>query len=93
MGGIDGCGLVLERHDRRRRAYHFSYDAFRKSAASLLAAQGLPATSRGGHITIQEAVLGNSAHQCETSGRSVAFAAPQQLRPSAPSRLARHPTT
>ncbi len=38
-------------------AYQLAYDAFRKSAASLLAVQGLRATSRGGHIAIQEAVL------------------------------------
>ena len=37
-------------------AYHLAYDAFRKSAASLLAAQGLRATSRGGHIAIQDAI-------------------------------------
>ncbi len=38
-------------------AYLLAYDAIRKSAASLLAVQGLRATSRGGHIAIQEAVL------------------------------------
>lgn len=38
-------------------AYQLAYDAFRKSAASLLAVQGLRATSRGGHIAIQEAIL------------------------------------
>jgi hypothetical protein len=38
-------------------AYQLAYDALRKSAASLLATQGLRATSRGGHIAIQEAVL------------------------------------
>jgi hypothetical protein len=38
-------------------AYQLACDAFRKSAASLLAVQGLRATSRGGHIAIQEAVL------------------------------------
>lgn len=38
-------------------AYQLAYDAFRKSAASLLAVQGLRATSRGGHVAIQEAVL------------------------------------
>jgi hypothetical protein len=38
-------------------AYLLAYDALRKSAASLLAIQGLRATSRGGHIAIQEAVL------------------------------------
>lgn len=38
-------------------AYQLAYDAFRKSAASLLAIQGLRATSRGGHIAVQEAVV------------------------------------
>ncbi len=37
-------------------AYQLAYDAFRKSAASLLAAQGLRATSRGGHVAVQDAV-------------------------------------
>jgi hypothetical protein len=36
--------------------YQMAYDAFRKSAASLLEAQGLRATSRGGHLAVQEAV-------------------------------------
>ncbi len=38
-------------------AYQLAYDALRKSAASLLAVQGLRATSRGGHLAVQEAVL------------------------------------
>jgi hypothetical protein len=38
-------------------AYQLAYDALRKSAASLLEAQGLRATSRGGHIAVQDAVL------------------------------------
>lgn len=38
-------------------AYQLAYDALRKSAASLLEVQGLRATSRGGHIAIEEAVL------------------------------------
>jgi hypothetical protein len=38
-------------------AYQLAYDALRKSAASLLAVQGLRATSRGGHVAVQEAVL------------------------------------
>jgi hypothetical protein len=38
-------------------AYQLAYDAFRKSAASLLAVQGLRATSRGGHVAIQDAVI------------------------------------
>jgi hypothetical protein len=33
-----------------------AYDALRKSSASMLEAQGLRATSRGGHIAIQDAV-------------------------------------
>lgn len=37
-------------------AYQLAYDALRKSAASLLEAQGLRATSRGGHLAVQEAV-------------------------------------
>jgi uncharacterized protein (UPF0332 family) len=38
-------------------AYQLAYDAFRKSAAALLAVQGIRATSRGGHIAVQEAVV------------------------------------
>lgn len=38
-------------------AYQLAYDAMRKSSAALLAAQGLRATVRGGHIAVQEAVL------------------------------------
>jgi HEPN domain-containing protein len=37
-------------------AYQLAYDALRKSSASMLEAQGLRATSRGGHIAIQDAV-------------------------------------
>lgn len=36
--------------------YQLAYDALRKSAASLLVAQGLRPTSRGGHVAVQEAV-------------------------------------
>jgi hypothetical protein len=42
--------------DDRSGAYQLAYDALRKSAASLLEAQGLRATSRGGHIAVQEAI-------------------------------------
>jgi len=38
-------------------AYQLACDALRKSAASLLEAQGLRATSRGGHIAVQDAVV------------------------------------
>jgi len=37
-------------------AYQLAYDAMRKAAASLLAIQGLRATSRGGHVAVQDAV-------------------------------------
>jgi hypothetical protein len=36
-------------------AYSLAYDAARKASAALLAPQGLRATSRGGHIAIQDA--------------------------------------
>src|ERR1700761_4325832 len=42
-------------------AYQLAYDELRKSAASLLGAQGLRAPSRGGHIAIQDAVMRESA--------------------------------
>ena len=38
-------------------AYQLAYDVLRKSAASLLEAQGLRPTSRGGHIAVQDAVI------------------------------------
>jgi len=38
-------------------AYQLAYDALRKSAVSLLATQGLRATSRGGHVAVQESVM------------------------------------
>ena len=40
-----------------RCAYQLAYDALRKSAASLLEAQGLRATSRGGHVAVQDGVI------------------------------------
>lgn len=38
-------------------AYAALYDAARKASAALLEAQGLRATSRGGHVAVREAVL------------------------------------
>jgi len=38
-------------------AYQLAYDALRKAAASLLAVQGLRATSRGGHVAVQDAMV------------------------------------
>lgn len=38
-------------------AYQLAYDALRKSAAAVLAVQGLRSTVRGGHVAVQEAVV------------------------------------
>jgi HEPN domain-containing protein len=37
-------------------AYQLAYDALRKAASALLAVHGLRATSRGGHVAVQEAM-------------------------------------
>jgi hypothetical protein len=37
-------------------AYQLGYDALRKVGAALLAAQGLRATSTGGHVALQDAI-------------------------------------
>ena len=53
-------------------AYQLAYDALRKSATSLLAVQGLRATSRGGHIAIQEvaqAQFGSTVKAFKSFGR------------------------
>jgi hypothetical protein len=47
-------------------------DALRKSSAALLAVQGLRATSRGGHVAIQDAVaaqFGNAVRVFRSFGR------------------------
>ena len=38
-------------------AYQLAYDALRKSAAALLAVEGLRSTNRGGHVAVQDAAL------------------------------------
>lgn len=53
-------------------AYQLAYDALRKGASSLLAAQGLRATSRGGHLAVQEAVtaqFGSTVRVLRSFGR------------------------
>ncbi len=45
IGGADRTG-----------AYQLAYDAARKACAALLAVQGLRATTRGGHVAVQDAV-------------------------------------
>lgn len=47
--------LTVAEHDPDG-AYTLLYDAARKSLAAVLQAQGLRATSRGGHYAIQEAI-------------------------------------
>ncbi|GAA2756433.1 hypothetical protein [Actinopolymorpha rutila] len=49
-------GRTASKSDDLAGAYQLAYDALRKSAASLLAVQGLRATSRGGHVAVQQAV-------------------------------------
>ncbi len=51
---IASGGLIASRDPAG--AYQLGYDAARKAAIALLAAQGLRATSRGGHVAVQEAV-------------------------------------
>jgi hypothetical protein len=55
-GTLETAAVALSSGDLSG-AYRLAYDALRKSAASLLAAQGLRATSRGGRIAVQDAVL------------------------------------
>lgn len=53
-------------------SYQVAYDALRKSAASLLAVQGLRATSRGGHVAVQEAAqaqFGSTVRAFRSFGR------------------------
>ncbi|HSZ46572.1 MAG TPA: HEPN domain-containing protein [Streptosporangiaceae bacterium] len=60
---LDDAGRHLDTAETARLsgdlsgAYQLAYDALRKSAASLLAEQGLRATSRGGHVALQDAVV------------------------------------
>lgn len=72
-------------------AYQLAYDALRKSAASLLALQGLRATSRGGHVAVQESALaqfGSTVRAFRSSAGSAAPATtsstPAALRPALP---------
>lgn len=53
-------------------AFQLAYDALRKSASCLLEAQGLRATSRGGHIAVQDAVtaqFGSAIRALRSFGR------------------------
>lgn len=52
---VASAGAALQLDDLAG-AYQLAYDALRKSAAALLAVQGLRATSRGGHVAVQDAV-------------------------------------
>jgi hypothetical protein len=83
-------------------AYQLGYDALRKSAASLLAMPGLRATSRSGHIAIQEAAraqFGSTVKAFRSFSRILRarnnFEYPSTITSStpAPSHQARLPTT
>jgi hypothetical protein len=52
---LDAAGLIVTVDPSG--AVQLAYDAARKSAVVLLAAQGLRATARGGHIAVQDAVV------------------------------------
>lgn len=51
-------------------AYQLAYDALRGSAASLPEAQGLRATSRGGHLAVQDSSPRSSERRCAYSAHS-----------------------
>jgi hypothetical protein len=57
-------------------AYQLAYDALRKSAASLLEAQGLRATSRGGISRSKRSSPRSSGRRCASSAHSVGSAGP-----------------
>ncbi|MGH9054957.1 MAG: HEPN domain-containing protein [Acidimicrobiales bacterium] len=59
-------------------AYQLAYDCARKACAALLAAQGLRATTRGGHIAVQDTVIA----QFGGKGGIAAFGALPRLRRS-----------
>jgi hypothetical protein len=73
---IASGGLIASRDPAG--AYQLGYDAARKAAIALLAAQGLRATSRGGHVAVQEAVQAQFGGPGGSSGV-------QRVRPPAPS--------
>ncbi|MGH9106560.1 MAG: hypothetical protein ACRDZX_12140 [Acidimicrobiales bacterium] len=57
-------------------AYQLAYDGARKACAALLAQQGLRATTRGGHVAVQDAVQA----QFGGTGGMAAFAAVPRMR-------------
>jgi len=57
-------------------AYQLAYDGARKACAALLAQQGLRATTRGGHLAVQDTVHA----QFGGPGGMVAFAAVPRMR-------------
>lgn len=57
-------------------AYQLAYDAARKACSALLAPQGLRATTRGGHVAVQDSVRA----QFNNAGGIAAFGAFPRLR-------------
>lgn len=70
-------------------AYQLAYDAARKACAALLAPQGLRATTRGGHVAVQDAVR----EQFNGDGGFNAFRALSRLRRTRAAREYPDPTT
>ena len=69
---IASARTIAEAGDLTGAYQQLAYDALRKTAASLLAAQGLRATSRGGHVAVQDAVIaqfGDGARVFRAFGR------------------------
>jgi len=54
-------------------AYQLAYDALRKVGAALLAAQGLRATSTGGHVALQDAIRDQFGNVIPTFDRFARF--------------------
>jgi hypothetical protein len=68
---LDTATTAIDGEDQSG-AYQLAYDALRKSAAALLAVQGLRATSRGGHLAVQDAVtaqFGNTVRSFKSFSR------------------------
>lgn len=59
----------MVQHQDPGGAVQLGYDAARKAATSLLAAQGLRPTSAGGHVAVQRAVIAQFGNQFNQFGR------------------------
>ena len=65
---VASAAVVLRDGDRTG-AYQLAYDSLRKSGAALLAVQGLRATTRGGHVAVQQAMSAQFGDAFRSFGR------------------------